>query len=772
MSHKFDKMSKTILAYDCSGSTGDDSNYHEITKKIVKELPKDTIVLMWNDRVSVCDLDRVHKWNQTLQGIGGTVPENIVPYLLKHEDFNFVLITDGEVSRYAIESTDELMRGFKGIRSADIHVIGRNADLSVSCPFTRNCPHRIYEYGVRSVPDSTFVLNEEDMKVFAMIEDLKTVEEITDKLPSIERVVAAKMTGRTRPDEELANAIIAMRRRLVQDLASKTANTGAAKEFIEAVRQGNGVGNALTSLIHDYYGVPVEIETRVNHLIHLVQNALLDDKLRVNDLKIGINERRIERAMEVETKVVEELPETNDAVSECPITMSDESDMLILVKDGMVLFDQFHTQVVDAFMNCPLSALNSKEFMILLKASMDNVISMSAYLQLKDKTISPYTRDRILGVISLSRDPGHVKTTNWTLSRLLCGNAKRPGNLDLWYAVLAFALEPMFRFKDHYPLVKDNLIWRMKNQTSFASLTGLSTYVVTRLPLEICLWFVLHSFRRTETVGTFLLHMHHMDFIEKLVALVELPVNLGDFYALTKLRVNMQIWKKKNKTDFDRVIPMLAWGVAKDSKGEWMIGPYKAVLIEDKPSPEQITYVRNKLMPPFFVQFDEDIITRVYHELHRTGAHNLTMENYIKPLLETYPVSMPEKKYWSTGELDPWPVPICLNTCRPYFNVDHNRTWRDALQAKVGHDEFETVISLNKAFEFYLECNDCYPSTVEEFVWFVANSHLRLPKNIVSLVESVMKDYEEVMQKLPYEECLRRMKNSVSIKDRILIEKN
>jgi hypothetical protein len=766
-------MSKTILAYDCSGSTNCEDFYHETSASIVAKLPEDTHVLIWNDRTEIANLDRVRALNRRRFGCGGTSSSKLVPYLCEHDNYHFVLITDGQVSDTEIKRTDEFMRKHKGIRSADIHVIGDGANLSVSCPFTRNCPHRIFEYEQYTSPSVTVSLTEEDLKVYEMIDDLKTVEEIQDKLPSIERVVTAKMVGRTDPDQDLANAIIAMRRRLVQDLATKKATTSAATEFIEAVRQGNGAYSALTAFVDDYYKESLDIESQVNRLIQVVQNGLLKNTFDMSGIRaqLGANERRMDRAAEVDTQAVEELPVTDDAVSECPITMTDESDMLILITDGPVMFDSFQTREVDAFMNCPLSALKSKFFVDMLKGRIDQVISMSSYMQLENKTISPYSRNKILGVISLSRDPSHVKTTNWTLSRLLNGTAKRPGNLDLWYAVLTCTLESMDRFNDQISLVKDNLVWRMKHHTSFASLTGLSTYITTRLPLEICLWFVLHSYRRKSSVGTFLLHLHHMDFVEKLVWLAGLPTDLNDHYHLTKLRVNMQTWLKKDKPEFDRAILALKWAIAKDTHGVWMITPTKIVLVEDTPSPEQLAYVKDTMFPPLYKQYDEDVIVGVYEELETHRAHNLTTENYIQAVLDVYPTCKPRKMRWKPDDQEPWPVPICLKTCRPYYQVSTNQTWRDALEAKVGHNELESVISLNKSFEGFLIQHGRYPMSTEDFVWKIMGWYPRLPKNIVALCASVLKDYQEMMTTISVDECIRRMERSMPVWQRVILEK-
>jgi hypothetical protein len=139
--------------------------------------------------------------------------------------------------------------------------------------------------------------------------------------------------------------------------------------------------------------------------------------------------------------------------------------------------------------------------------------------------LSPITRRPVLGFIPLGGHPSHVKAANWTLANLFSGG-KVMGNVDFWFAVLYFLIvegKIPYVKESMSPFFAEQMLFRLKNSISSASLTGLSGFAQSKMRLDASIYFSISSSLflppPEPSFDTLRCHILH---INKLISLAEL----------------------------------------------------------------------------------------------------------------------------------------------------------------------------------------------------------------------------------------------------------
>ena len=196
----------------------------------------------------------------------------------------------------------------------------------------------------------------------------------------------------------------------------------------------------------------------------------------------------------IPSESVEILEEkTEDLKLTCPITLSDSSNMILLMKKtNSSVFDDLPTCLRDSLINCPLNALRNNDILNYIKSLFDCVISIEAYKELVEYGISdksPLTREQIFGGLCLGKDSSHIKATNSTL-RYILTSGKSLGNMDLWFAVIYFIIKrgQAEHLTEYLPMVEEHLKYRLINNKSYMCLFGLPTYPTYSVPIGLALW--------------------------------------------------------------------------------------------------------------------------------------------------------------------------------------------------------------------------------------------------------------------------------------------
>ena len=174
------------------------------------------------------------------------------------------------------------------------------------------------------------------------------------------------------------------------------------------------------------------------------------------------------------------------------------AEIALLIKAGSSVLEGVESWLVDFIINNPLEILNHPDLVDKLLKRIDHPIGLEALKMLGPHPISPFTRDPIVGCISLGKSWENTKYTNTTLAKIFFGN-KLCGNPDLWLSVIYLAiLNRKVQYLSDQPALMSGLgeclIWRMKNTNTQITLTGLVVEpYIEKVPTDIAILYCIIS---------------------------------------------------------------------------------------------------------------------------------------------------------------------------------------------------------------------------------------------------------------------------------------
>jgi hypothetical protein len=412
------------------------------------------------------------------------------------------------------------------------------------------------------------------------------------------------------------------------------------------------------------------------------------------------------------------------------------------------------------------------------------------------------TNSHIRGVICLtdSNDDEiqaqYVKATNWGIARVLSADAKVPGQQDLWF--LAF----MVIVKRHCPnlprsvimLMEKQMAWRLRNNFSFASLSGLSTTCTTLVPLQVALYFVLNS-SGDQYHDPLLLHVSCSNILIEALGLigVYIPQHIKDrcrliqIYQRLKSRYNGAESRKHFPNDLRALYQKselisngnrIFYDGAADLNVFRQIFPFEtklgcspaeiyslAMLVMDKENGPANQNNRQQQLP---VE-DDDYVPAIIPKT----ATEIQLALWMKPL------PTPEI-CWETYKTDEYvQIKISPRTCRPYYYIQPNKrdkTWRDAALDAYGVSADKLFAATRLYGELICE-TEKWPSE-NEFMEYAfkkvtgkeINPKTTLPNNARQCYQQIVKDYQDIQTQISPSEFKERYRGSVEIKKRVVME--
>lgn len=854
-------MSRTIMAIDFSGSTSCSSVYWSRVKEIVEKNKSNvTDYIFWHDFMEKVSYSTVKEMFHRMDGRGGTNPSCLVPFF--GEDDNLILITDGEISRCSVLNLNDKMKDVK-LKSCDAHIISDDPDVSVVCGFTRNVKSSIktYSKSKRNVEETVVSLSVEDFNLINNIENL-TLEEFIDNYEVLKLLLLNRMVGIIHIDTGLHNKLVELKSKLLNAYIKRSTNSYDFDTLLKANNYDGATKLAKTMMFEYYDKNNINgFSSKFDKLISIVSGN--------TDFSVNQFNRIVNNMFNTCSKVEEENTEglldiVSNSTMECPIMLDDDVPVIPILSGDPILYD-LDKKVIDGIIKNPLSMLGNKDIVERIKARISQPIGLFAYCKIATSTSArppsststrlslytglvlddedeepsymgtyvgsysdddsdledngypsvarhPITRQPMSGAIPLGLEKEYVKEADSALMHMFTGG-KIMGNIDLYYAVLFLILKDVPYMNDYYPMVKSQMIHRMDNHKTSASLSGMATLVGTKVLLKEAIWFVLSSGRltRDNTQKAIRMHAFILDHLVDLNNLNGYHVSEEDLdYCYTTRKMLTMLHQSKKEPDYKSKIRAMYQGhiiingtyifldcplnspYYRSSNPSdplsSLVPAYPLIYYSENDNIE--TNMDNMVSETFntFDTFTSGFITSsdtAFSSYRKDRNLTLALAKVVNPSLSANDVNIDDLKIFDCNFhviTDEWklqghlPVTININTCRPVFQISESESWSDSFRK---HYKDGKMMSTNRYIGDFVVGHLKYPSIDElvEYIWkrTVGKSSnpdiATLNFNIVEDCRDTLKDYENVFECLKPEQFAERFTKSTIVKERIRLER-
>ncbi|CAL6113701.1 Conserved_hypothetical protein [Hexamita inflata] len=821
-----------LFAHDFSGSTSGATEYHTVARQLLESLPNETKFVLWDDKFEFVDRAKIINVINSHQGRGGTYPTQIVKAC---EQINFsgelIILTDGDVSN--VDEADQLIQQLgMNFTKVTVHIVNRNPNISVCAPFIRQCPHEIMLHKNAEVQKLAQV-TDEDRKVIDIMQTVITEDHFNQIYDTLHAVIQAATIG-TNGDPTLRDKVILMRERIVKNKAKVVPKS--LNEFESKILEKNidEAVNIMKDMYKEYYGEDdiTSFEGKMSRLINMCSGRLR------NQFDLGvIASQRAATAQNADAAGAEVLTEeqaNNQNLKQllmCPITLGEASDLVLLIKAPdtplLGLLDKYQ---VEECINNPLNAFKFPDFIKAIADHLDVYISLEAYKESFNAdmplTNSPITGSALCGALAFGENNEYAKVTDYTLAVLLAGG-KLMGNINLWFAVIYFIIrgnpklqksllpeeDSVIETKSVYtieviqnvhshaerlgemlPLFQKHMTWRLLNRKTFASLSGLSQFVVTKMHIAPAIWHILHSclLNPSTQADSLRLHISHVDRFLDLLNLVNYSVDTRVLKHSLRLKAMLQLLgaTKEQSSGCSSFETLGLYVKALSQKAEVINHenirdeikekeyPVHLVLLDGAASEEQNTEVLKKL-PYAARSLSVKEITGLFAMVNpQKSASDIKLDyNWVAPELVPVQAQWTVSTYTTEEQLriSSLRVPICAKTARP-FAIVNNDAWQVAAEKCFG--PLDGVIHTTRWFGQFIAKYKFYP-TQEEFLVYLWNRVVKygskqkqaLPTSVMNTLRTDFADHKELMDTITAEEFAQRWNDSLSLEKRQQIER-
>jgi len=823
-----------LIAWDCSGSVGNEIKYHMLTHEKVythinqfEELIgfknyENIQCIRWDTSCYVISLDDLKKINDSMSGFGGTNPICLADFIILHKFKGTLLfISDGYITGSIVDTFSTKLENWT-FRKIYVYLIKTSmgpVNESVSCPLIKCGSHELYIDKNTGVIENISV-SDSDIKLLNNIDTINTVDEFLSIFDIIKNPIISMNMG-TNGNKDLHTKLTQLKNKLIKNMSNSGKSNPNVSKLIELFNQKNPSIDTLTNIWKDFYFSKNDWCKEIDKLISYCDGSLKNvfDRKDITSRETNAN---ILPIIPTESVKIEEIVDKSEYKLTCPILLDDLSNIVILVKSG------FEFEITDSFINCPLNALTNKDFIQKMKNMLDNYISIEAYKELVDYGISsnsPLTRDKIIGGICLGKDKNHVDITNSTIRQTL-SKGKPLGNIDLWFCVIYFMVKKGYvpHLEDCLPFMEEHLKYRMKNSKSYMCLSGLPNYPTFSIPLGLAIWSSIMATSIDSPVlldaknDPLRLHLSYSEYILDLLKLYGLKIDISIEEHINRIKVLRYLlleFKKglENIFKIKNLFNALKFNAIKIDD-IW-------VMIDGTPSEEQISLVFSEL-PDICNKLS---IYELLYIIDICDSNKKESDIHIPFKFEKKEYTKEYTKNWAFDNNVPtYKVDICIKTCRPFYYIDDDMEWYKHASRIFGGVLFST----SKFFGDYITKYEKYPSkndllkyiyniydskfTICEKVKFmykkkewingeilkvndggtynillenknienkieqcdirsIRGSKNTLPICIERFVNEVIIEHENIKKVLEPIEFKKRYNNSVNIKDRIKIEK-
>lgn len=761
-----------VIAIDISGSTSGCRHYFENVKKILDQVYDESyMIIEWNGDAKITSKNSMLQRINDLIGEGWTSPSSIIRLLMKKSIKrinHLVLITDGQVQTSEIDKCDhDIKRSSMTFQKFDGYIIGnRYANMSVTCPFTRSCSHTVTQIEPNNQQQTIVNVSNEDFAIIEKIKKIDDVDEFMKLYPTMERVFAARLLG-TVGDQELRKEVVKMQHRITVNIGKRGTKNDESSMLMKYIEMGD-MQNALTVASKFIQITNSEYEKSINALIRMCDGGLRQ-VFDLSQIK-SFRATTADTAEAVDTIDIKDVPTDVQTTFECPVSYEEETDPVILIaKPTMPILSMLNDKnSTNNIINCPLDIFYNKDLLENMRSCIDHPLSLKTMREAESChnpiVISPLTRKGLIGGIPLGPSKEHVKAANWTIYQMVSGG-KRLGNPDMWFAVIWTMIERNMipYLNDILPFVREQMIFRLRNNFSSASLSGLTTFCQKQIPLAGACWFCLTSplfiTKETKNQNMLRFHLPHAKILKDMTDLVgfKYPDGFDRVYSRSLAFPSMLKFKRNNQTLFENLIRCLYQNsvcIEVEQK--------KYFIPVDGPATEESREKVFQVLPAVCKRLtpEELVWLSKFMDTSKSSTDNEFPLIEDAPPLPKFDVNWSEidAKYelFEKVEIDP-------SAMRP-FKIIEGINWKDIYKKKFGSTAL-MLIGCDCAFCQFVEIHSKYPTTDEYILAYsnrifgMQNAVSTLPGRIVDIVQfriqAFMKAINEAEITMPYEVAMR-----------------
>ena len=762
-------MSRTLVAYDYSGSTEENEFYHSTVQTILKQYEPYDVVL-WDNKLKVSSQSELQRINRFKEGNGGTVPLVVAKHL--HEtgfDGKVVLITDGQIfPRYVQELEQYLQTHPLKVSHIDCYLIytGEKLDATVIAPFLSRINHIVFLYDENATEPRLLAQGKTIEKFIAQLESIKTIEDFESQYDNLFTETISKVIGKEH-DTFIRDNILKLRRRLINTM--KAAPKGFNMEDVQMAYDNRDVPKLLAlckeldDKFHETYPSP-EWPGKIFHLLRMCSGNL-GSVFSLSALASKYNADRVRRADIVENFQISDVDiiDSEQKTFVCPVSYEEESDVVILMKNiGSTLLEGLDEQFTNSLINNPLNAFNNQEFIKKFASMFDVSISLRTMQEAESVghpiTQSPLTRAEIVGGLCLGADEGHCKATDFTISKLVSGG-RRTGNNDLWFAVIWQIIESGMvpHLQEVLPQIREHLLFRLKHHKGTLSLTNVPFFTLTKVPLGVACWYVLNTFSaglaEKDAINYLKPHVLIIPMLRKINELQKLPLDPKSEVFLRKALayLSTQFFARKNDdASLSNIIRLgfqcIPVDVEKVTNKRFPWIPNYVPIDGEEPTEESRKEALEKLPESFsYLTPGECRSIAKIAMIHNQSSMKFKYMNE-----EFAPIN------WESYGLKHFDIPevkICPSTMRPYSIVTPSHIpWLEASQSIFG--PIDQQIHIHQMYLHFVISYKKFPTPDDLLVYafhsqITNGNKVTLPKQVKDFVNCVCNGYNEALKERP-----------------------
>jgi hypothetical protein len=457
----------------------------------------------------------------------------------------------------------------------------------------------------------------------------------------------------------------------------------------------------------------------------------------------------------------------------------------MVVNIGEPILANIEKHIVDDIVTCPLRILNYPDVVAKLKPAISQWTGIKINQNL---TRNPFTKQELIGTIPLGSCAQHVDCGNYTISKLFT-SGKLLGNLQMYWAVIWYLVtqdtwEYLSEIKDQ---VTEHLIYRFKNSTTFASLSGLPQYVLTKVPTDVAIWYCANSCLLDPPTDrdTCRLHLFNMDVMLAILRVFSYPIctNTTKQINRTKVLMSMLSMSKKSNEQFRNKITCLVQNAIHIDVSQLpdqvknLEGSIEWIPTDGPASEEQIKMILEKF-PKYFSTLSVDELVGLSHMVDASKSGS---DISLPCSMKFTPVTPVINWIYGLKNYNNEPVLICPYTFRPFYNVQYNGsivTWKDRACELYG--PLDKLFSARKKFiDFFYKYNS-FPN-FESYLLFCYNRYAKnftvptVPFDSPHWLIETLQSYSPIARiikdkKMNEQDVLNVLNSSCSIVNRVQLE--